>query len=249
MHFSAIENILWAAITLSEVALVSVILFRGIWRRFPLFASYAAYTLTRESVMLFFLKQSEVSFFYAYYLTSLIGSGIMLAVLAELVFTSLRPIAKVPRVSLKVGLVFAIVVSVSVIIWCLKLDMVPARRMAAIAMRMDLMLTCLRFALFAFIAAFSRFIGLHWRHHVFAIAAGLGLYSCVDLVTTAAGIEYGVLAPYAVHQIGKLAYFLAVLSWCWMLAAKEPEPVEVSPAVVLSLSRFKTRIKTVNKFI
>jgi hypothetical protein len=248
MHFSPLEYLLWGAVTIADTALLGVIVRKGLWRRFPFFCSYVAFDLFREIIYWPAIHISDVTYFYVYWGLSLLGSLIHLAVIGEVCLHIFRPVNIISRPALRFGIVCGIVLVVTTSLVCFGLPIEMARSMPPWAARTNLLLTCLRFALFAFVAAFSRVLGFNWRHYVFGIAAGLGIYSCVDLITTTINAQFDLLGGYALHQISKTSYVLAMGAWCYVLAHKEP-CLPITPEVRAMLIQLRQKLEVCNQIV
>lgn len=249
MQFSHLEYFLWILISLGEVGLLIIVIGKRLWRQFPFFSAYTFFAVFRELAITASSHSSPENYFYSYYALSLIGTGIMLFVICELAIAIFRPVAYDCRAAIKVGLVLAIAAATWVCAWSLHVPIGLARNLPAIVLRSDLLLTCLRFVSFAAVAACSRIIGLHWRHHVFGIAAGLGIYSCVDLIATTAYTQSPIFGAFAVHQVSKLAYLVSILAWCYILHLPEPAIAPLTPEVRPLLENLKSRLEAYQRIM
>lgn len=248
LHFSLLEYLLWCAVAIADVVLLGIIVRKKLWQRFPFFCSYIAFDIFRAVVCVPALKLSPVSFYYLYWTLSLLGSLIHLAVIAEVCAAIFHPLDTIHRPVFRFGIVCAVVIVVTTFLLCFGMPIAMARSMPLWAARLNLLLTCLRFALFAFVAAFSRILGLNWRHFVFGIAAGMGIYSCVDLITTTVNAQYDLVGAYALHQISKTSYLLAMGAWCYVLAHKEP-CLPITPEVRAMLVQLKEKLEVCNQIV
>ncbi len=249
MKFSFLEYSIWIAIALGETVLLAIVVGRRLWLRFPLFSLYSVFTVLREIIGTVALRSSPRMFFYVFYFLSIFGNLIMLAVIGELAVRIFRPVASDCRAALKSMAVFAGAAGTIILIWFLDLPPVIAARLPGWAMRTDLLLTCLRFLAFATVAVSSRVIGLHWRHHIFGIATGLGIYSCVDLVSTTLYSQTIVISPFLIHQISKLAYLLSVTAWCFILYSPEPSLAPSTPELKKYLAHIRTMLQSYQRII
>lgn len=248
MHFTLLEKSLWLAIASGELALLAIILRKDLWRRFPIFSAYVAFDVLRELARLAAAVHSPQRYFYVYWGLALAGSIIHLAVIFELCHAIYRPLEAIPRPALAMGAVCGAAIAMATVLWCWGVPLNMARSLPLWAARWNLLLTCLRFAMFAFVAAFSRILGLQWRHYVFGIAMGLGIYSSVDLVATAVHAQLDIIGAYVLHQISKIAYLLAIAAWCRVLCGKEPTP-PITPEIRALLSQFRSKLKEFNNIV
>jgi hypothetical protein len=244
MNFSLLERLLWITISASELALLCILIRKRFWLRFPVFSAYVGYTVLRELVLFLASRSSADRYFYTYYGLSLLGTALMLLVIIEIGVTTFRPIEVIPRASLKFGILSCLALLVATCLWCWQMPLSIARNLPGITLRLNLLMTCLRFAMFAFLAAFSGVVGLNWRHYVFGIAAGIGIYSCVDLVTTMLRALFNFANSYGFDEIGRGSYLLAVIAWCFVLRQIEPARIAVTPEVRTLLREMKSKLES-----
>lgn len=244
MHFSLIEWILWITISASEIALLCVLVRKRFWLRFPFFSAYVGYTALREVALFLSSRSSAARYFYSYYGMALLGTGLMLLVIAEIAIKTFRPFRVISRPSVKFGMVCCSVVLVATCLWCWEMPLSIARNLPGITLRLNLLMTCLRFAMFASLAAISGTVGLSWRHYVFGIAAGIGMYSCVDLVTTMLRALFAFANSYGFDEIGRASYLLATIAWCFVLRQPEPARIAVTPELRTLLREMKGKLES-----
>lgn len=241
MHLTFLQYFIWISTAAGDVFLLAVLFHRNLWRRFPFFFGYTAFDLCREFIYLPAMVHGPTSYFYVYWSLSLLGSLLQIALVIELARQIFRPIEAIPRSTIIFGLILCVTSVVTFCAWSLYLPLAIVRRLPGDVTGLNLLLTCLRFALFAFVAAFSRFLGLYWRHYVYGITAGLGIYSCVDLICSAVSAQSGVEGLIALH-LSKFSYILAMVAWCFILAKKEPARVMVTPAMRVLLREIRTSL-------
>ncbi|MGH8459598.1 MAG: hypothetical protein ACRESV_09620, partial [Nevskiales bacterium] len=76
--------------------------------------------------------------------------------------------------------------------------------------------------LLAFLVLFSTYFGITWRHHLFGIALGLGVYASVELAATAARSEVGWIGHETYNVVRLMASACATLIWAAYLLRPEP---------------------------
>lgn len=241
MHFTFLQYFIWISTAIGDVFLLVVLFRRNLWRRFPFFSAYTAFDLVREVVAVPAMLHGPTTYFYIYWSLALVGSLLQIALLFELARHIFRPIEAIPRSSIIFGMIMAGTAVITVFAWTASLPIAVVRSLPRDVTGLDLLLTCLRFALFAVMACFSRFLGLHWRHHVYGITAGLGIYSCVDLICAAMNAEFGAHGIFAL-QVSKFSYLLAMAAWCFILARKEPARILVTPSMLALLRELRTTL-------
>jgi hypothetical protein len=77
--------------------------------------------------------------------------------------------------------------------------------------------------------AFSSFLGLRWRNHVFGVALGYGLYAATDLAMITYVSHFGATSAYKALVIDELAYIVTIVTWTIYVLQGEPARNVVVP--------------------
>jgi len=75
-----------------------------------------------------------------------------------------------------------------------------------------------------FLFIFASSLGLTWRHYVFGIALGFGIYAIVDLASLAARTQLGLISADVASVVRSVAFNCAVL--IWVIYTLQPNPAE-----------------------
>ena len=86
--------------------------------------------------------------------------------------------------------------------------------------------------MFVGLGVLASFFGLRWRQYPLGIAAGFGLYSTVELLSTIKFSDFGTRFKFW-WDVGPLvAYSLAVLIWIWFFRVPQEEESSLDPELV-----------------
>jgi hypothetical protein len=86
--------------------------------------------------------------------------------------------------------------------------------------------------IFLGMGALTSFFGLRWRQYPLGIAAGFGLYSTVELLSTIKFSDFGTRFKFWWDLFPFVAYSLAVMIWIWFFRAPQQEEPPLDPEVV-----------------
>ncbi len=223
MPFTTLANVLWATSLLGHLAVLSVLLVRGRWRKFPVFAGVLLYQVTETVVLGVIAHQGRWHAYSVAYWVLVFGDyGMQLALIWEIARSVLRPTGTWIRdarqsfflwsaagVLLAVGLAFTIGPPGSK-----GLDPWEARLTVFTSL-----LTC---ELFLAMSAAANRLGLPWRSHVMALAQGIMAWAAIALVGDLGHVILGWNRAFAVLDYARNLVYLGVLVF-WGVAFWLPE--------------------------
>ena len=74
--------------------------------------------------------------------------------------------------------------------------------------------------------------GLRWRQYPLGIAAGFGLYSTVELLSTIKFSDFGTRFKFWWDVLPLVAYSVAVMIWIWFFRVPQEEEPPLDPKLV-----------------
>jgi hypothetical protein len=83
--------------------------------------------------------------------------------------------------------------------------------------------------MFVGLGVLASFFGLRWRQYPLGIAAGFGLYSTAELLSTIKFSDFGTTFKFWWDVIPLVAYSLAVLIWIWFFRVPQEEEPPLDP--------------------
>ncbi len=238
MHFSSIDDFLWAFGIVGELLLLAILIFRGSYKLFPVFTVYIVWLTISDPLLLLVLGQHHDQYGPLYYRVffafTVIQYALELGVLLEIASAVLRPVRQM--FSLKFSLVFlALMAAVA-----LGAFLITAHVNAATLSHprtyfmISTTMAILRLVTFLMIAGCSQLLGLSWKNHVLQLTAGLAFYGVVTLIVELAhsrqraGPHYA-QEFYALDHLRIGGYLCALYFWCYAFAKKEAPRKEFSP--------------------
>jgi hypothetical protein len=213
MHAN-IQQALWMTHPVLELSLAGILYWRRLHRTFPLFFAYIVFQVV-NFVILFpiYRYDSGRTYFYAYWISGIIGLAIGFKVIHEIFLDVLRPYPNLKDLGTLLfkwaGLVMLLVAIVVTAASQSGGDDTVVGQAVVIGQR------CVRFiqcGLIFFLLFFSRHLGISKRQFSFGIALGFGSFATVELVGIAL-ISGGQIHNAPVSLINTAAYSLSIVTW------------------------------------
>jgi len=216
---------LWIAHPILELLLSSILIWRGLHRKFPVFFAYIVSQILIFAVLFpIYIHQDSGGdysrYFYAYWIGAAISLAIGFKVIHEVFLDVFRPYYTLKDLgtvlfkwSALVMLFMALVVAAAS----------PASH-SPLTQAIIMVQRCVRVTqcgLILFLLVFSRYLGVSWRQHSFGIALGFGGFASVELVALAL-YSGGQIHPPTLSLLNTTAYGFAILTWLGYAAFKTP---------------------------
>jgi hypothetical protein len=223
MHqFPLIDYIPWIGSVVVEVVVLAIMLKRRLIYRFPFFLASILYDLLREAALAVALYQGPRGYGLTYWTTLPIEYIIAFGVMLEAFRYALGADPKIPTETLRaMALVAAILVALATFL-LLHPDH-PTNNLRGLILALDRSIGLLRCGVLIFMWAFARKLGLSWRHHVWGIVLGLGIYASVGLIAAAIHAVTGDLCGDWPARLTHFSYLAATIIWAVYLWRPEPE--------------------------
>jgi hypothetical protein len=225
---SLLWHYLWIAPHVLQIAIAWILLRRGYYRDFPFFLAYTIFQVLLNAV-LFLLDHHPSVTWYQYRWVEWVGDVLSIvlrfAVIQEIfliVFRSYPVLKHFGMLAYRCVVVALVVVAIAIAIHAPGVDYAPQIRVGL--MVLNRAVGTVQCGLLLFLFLFSSYFGLSWRSHVFGIAAGLGIFSAVQLVISAVRSQAGVESVLLSDFLPMATYHLCVLIWLFYLLAPETVP-------------------------
>lgn len=225
-------DLFFAAIgVLTEALIVLLLLRRRVYRTLPAFFVYLCWSVISDGVPFSLQLLHKTVPFGLYEAQMVIDSAMMFAVLVELSWSVLRPVANsLPKYSwIWLALLIAIA---GALLWPVAGLTIPnyLTHEGANFFRLQQVFAILRVIVFLGMAAFSQVLAIGWRDRELQIAAGLGFYSITSLAISTLHTHQNVGSQYHwLDEVGAACYFGTLAYWVVSFTTKEVERKEFSP--------------------
>ena len=212
----------WLAALVLQAILVGVLLAKRMWRKFPLFSTYAGLNLALGiGSYVIFRTGSPFAYFVAYWVKEAIGLSLGLAVVYEVFSHLFRPYPGLRKLA---ALVFQGAVVLLVILGCIVVYAQPLgehTRIVAAFYIVEEAARILEVGLLLSLFLFASAFGLHWRQYVFGIAVGLGIFVTVELVAVTMRVQFGITANPVFNIVRTISFNSSLIIWISYLLAPE----------------------------
>lgn len=221
MHLTTGEAIPWLGSVFAEMVLLIIMLRKRLAGRFPFFFASIAYDVGRQAVLFVIFTKFPAAYFAAYWLSIPAEYTLAYAVIYEAFRHAFKADIRFCPNTIKV---FGIGTAVLVLIcaWFVFHPGVPLINLNILIMVLNRSSELLRCSLLLFLWVYASKLGISWRHHVWGIVFGLGMYSALGLIVTTVNVAIGQICGNWLVPIPHYAYLAATIIWPVYFMRDEP---------------------------
>ena len=227
----SLDTILWLACDIAEAAIIGLLLYRRLWRAFPLFFLYIVQAVI-GSVGLAIILHHYRSVYMIWYLSETItDSALLFAVLVELAWSILKPLrASLSRRALIPVSGFILAVGAAVWPFAALPGLSGTGEELRFLVQLEQTVSILQIIFFLALIACSQVLSIGWRDRELQIATGLGLFSAANVAAAVLHTHETSLIQYAhLNQALVGAWLCSLLYWAVSFVQKEAERREFTP--------------------
>ena len=240
MQISATDQAFWLGGSLSQVALIWVLIRQREYKRFPVFVFWILVLIILDPLLFWCsVRLSSYSYYRAYTVTGVLDFSLQICVLIEIALTVLKPAqSRISNGTLRVLGVGVLAFFLTALVWVLGQSAQTNRVFIAYTrlQHVVFVVAYLRLGVFSAIAAFSQMLGITWRNHVIRLAGGLAFYSGVSLIVqlTVSHLSQRNWENYTkdywlLNHTQVIAYLMALTFWVWSFVQKDAPRREFTP--------------------
>jgi hypothetical protein len=227
----SLDSALWVAGIGTEIAVVAVLIHKGLFRLFPVFSLYLVWAVVNDSAMMAIGRMIPGHYLQAFLIETSLDSVLQFCVLVELAWSVLRPL----RDSLSrwaIAIPAVLILAVGAAVWPLAGTLSRPGYSAQwhLLFQLQQSFSIVRILVFLVLAGLSQLLGIGWKDRELQIATGLGLYSLVSL--GAAAMHTHPASPgfyHAVDQVVMVSYLCSLFYWVASFVQKQAPRQEFSP--------------------
>jgi hypothetical protein len=213
--------VLWIANPVLEIGIASLMLSRGLHRKFKFFFGYLLNQIISFAIVFTAYRHSYASAFYFYWACNAIGVAFGFGVIHEVfvdVFRSFHTLRDLGTVLFKwAGLVMLLVAGV-VSVSTNSTDTAPWMQAIITAQRS---VRFVQVGMVLLLLVFSQYLGLSRRQHSFGIALGFGSFAVIELALISSLVGNHVGNPW-MSMVNMAAYNASLIVWLGYVAVKSP---------------------------
>lgn len=221
-YFHSIDYIPWIGSTIAELLVVGIMLRRRLVRSFPIFFISIAFDLLREITLPAVGFHSALAYGYGYWLSAPIEYVIGFGVMVEAYRHSFGADPRVPAKTLWM-LGFAGVALVGLAVFLVLHPDLPTTNLSGLVLTLNRSLELLSCGMLLFLWIFASRLGISWRHHVWGIVFGFGIYSTMGLSVATVHAITGTASGDWLARVTHFSYLAATIIWTVYLWKPEPE--------------------------
>jgi hypothetical protein len=210
----------WRIAIILKATLVAVLVARRMWRRFPVFMTYASVSLS-VSILLFALRGTPQIYIYVYWCGELAAVILSFSAVYE-IFRDL--LGSCPALNRVASFLFCGFLVTFVVLGCLVIYVKFPHAQSDVTASLLIVEEAIRLVevgLLVFLLLFATAFGLHWRKSLFGIAVGLALYAVVELTGEAMATQFGVSIGPVFSVVRILAVNCSLLLWIGYMLVPE----------------------------
>lgn len=225
------DTILWFAGGVADLIVIGLLVYRRLWRMFPVFFLYIVQAVIGE-VGAAIIPHSNRSAYVTWYLAETIADSVLLfGVLVELAWSILRPVrASLSRRALIP--LFGLILAVGAAVW--PFAALPGLASASeewhFLVHLEQTVSILQVIFLLALIACSQLLSIGWRDRELQMATGLGFYSFVSIAAAVLHEHENSWTQYQhVFRLEIAAYIFTKLYWIVSFARQEAERREFTP--------------------
>lgn len=220
---------LWIAPAVGLTLMAVIMMCRKLYRELPFFFAYCVFSVLRSLVLFLILHWQGEAYFYGYWtaeaLSAALGFGVIHEVFSR-VFERYQAIQGLGVLLFRWAA--AVLVLVAVVAAAASPGSDESRLMASVLV-LERSVHVIQVGLLLLLFAFSAYFRLSWRHYVFGIALGFGLFASVQLVAVAMRAHVGLISDYSWGFVKLASYNCAVVVWITYLLMPQPAEATAPP--------------------
>jgi hypothetical protein len=214
------------------MVVVGLLLYRRVWRSFPVFLVYCIWALSSDILAFAILTFAPSKFGLGFYFVdTLIDFAMQIGVLVELAWSVLSPL----RVGLSrraIWVVAGLVLAAGGAIWPfagISWTHVPSR-IWHLTVQMQQTASFLRILFFLGMAACCQVLSLGWRNRELQIATGFGFYSLMSVGVAAVNSHLETHQQFIqLYWVVALSFLCSLIYWAFSFAQREADRREFTP--------------------
>lgn len=221
-----IFNAVWFAVILAESYLGAVLLIRRAYREYPGFSAFVLFCVARSLGLAYVAWATPPLYQPVKWIAYVPQLAILIAVVLEVLYRLFHPFDELPRNTMRHFVRATGLVAAAAIIFALLHPGAQPTAWMTFARAMDQVVSWVLCAVFVFVALFSSYFGIPWRHRLYGIGVGFLIYLVADVTVTTTVTQLRLAPLNPIWLLDMLAFLVACLVWTsYFHAAEVPRSV------------------------
>src|SRR5215475_9815688 len=217
----------WVAGPVLQITLLLFMFQRKLHGVFPRFFSYIIYQIVKSGILFVIYRYAPDNYFDAYWAGNAISVLLGVAVMDEILQHLLKQyggIQKLASVIFRWACGLLILLS---IVNAFSTQQASADRVVSAVLAFDRSERVMQCGLCILLMILCRFLRNFWRHHVFGIALGFGIFACIEMVLVSVVMYFGDGPAAIVSLIKSSAYNAVTVLWIVYLKRQVESTLEI----------------------
>jgi len=212
MRVATVIEFFWVAGAVLQFGLAATLIYRRAWRTFPFFFSYSLVNLAHAAASLIF-RSNPFVYFYIYWvgegISTILGFFVVYEVFKS-IFLGHIALRKLASSILSVSLLVLGVLAITILA---HEGQTMAHNLSRSVIIIEEATRTIEAGLLLVLFSCAGAFGLHWRHSVFGVALGLGIFVSVELIAVTMRSQLSPAMHDAFSIIRALAYTTSLIVW------------------------------------
>ena len=239
MSFTAFDYAMWLLVAVLHLSILTVMAKRKLIRELPVFTAFLAWSILASAVLFVGLEVAGYKwYFYGFWVKEGIRNGLIFVVVYEIYTQVFYNYKALQRLGTLLFWWTAIILLVIAIVLAVSSPASDASRLLAALITLEVSVRVIQVGLLLFVVLFTCHFKLSWRHAVFGLALGLGLYAALQLVTVSLRAQLGESANALWGKASVIAYMLGAVVWVRYLSSTGSTVIELGSPQKEELERW-----------
>ena|SRR5215469_4701046 len=245
MNFSFLDNVLWAAAFVANVALLLVLVRKERWREFPVFTSWIMFQVLLNFALFSIYRYGSARLYEIVYWSSVVlDFALQIGVVFEMARIVLRPTGTWLRDARSRFLLFGSLGALLAAGIAFVVHPSAYGSLDAWEIRGNLFTSMCICELFLVMMMSANRLGLQWNHHVMGLSRGLTAWAMVSFCVDALQGLLGRAPVFTMlDQTRNIAWIGAVIYWSVIFWKPQAERLPLSPAMQKYLIELHARVQ------
>ena len=228
MHLTPLHYVLWMSGPALQALVCVAMVRRQLVGGCPWFFAYTFFHTFREGVLFYvYHRTTPANYFWAYWIGQALSAALGFAVIYEIYGNVFRQYDAIRRLgSLLFRWAAAVLLIVTVVVAASSQGSEANRAVEAV-ITLERSVRVIQCGLLFLLFAFASYFGLSWKHYVFGIALGFGVFVSVEMAAITLRGQLGPIARGTWTLVNSAAYYCAILIWVGYFLAPQPAAKKV----------------------
>jgi len=247
--FNSFSYLIWILTTSLQIAVISGLVRKRLFRSLPIFRIYTAFAICRAvGLSAVLIGRNPAAYFYAYWACEFVSLILGLLMIREILIALLheKPYWRTPVMRIfQVSSAVLILVSVALSSRNMSSD---SAQVTNTVLAMERALRLIQCGLLVFVLLFSGVLRLTWRHYLFGVTAGMAVIASSSLAVITLRLYFGRIADQQTLLLTPASYLLAASVWTfyiWSSQTQTSDRREISSDEISKLGQWKEALARV----